>query len=188
MKECVDTQKVPEVKLTLNVMDSDQSLYGKIKGILMQAELEILDEFRLHYGELVPKISENINGIKEKLSPLQEDNTVKETFEQCQIENTKLEQKLKTRRDKKKKNIPTLTDRIKAIDQGEVEEKRRQHRPPNHGANSSNQYRDDKFSNPPRRGRNQPQDQQRNQQYQSGYRMREDSYYNRRVPQQPLTT
>ena len=96
----------------------------------MQAELEILDEIRLHYSELAPKISDNISCIKQKLSSVQEDDTVKTTYEQC--ENIKLQQKLLNRRDKKKSEIPTTTDRIKDLDQGKTEDRKKQRqRPPN---------------------------------------------------------
>ena len=78
LEECQEKQimmKGLQLKLTLNVMDQDRALEVRIQGILIKAELEILEEIINHYEELGRKVSGKLLELKttvlcaEKISP-----------------------------------------------------------------------------------------------------------------------
>ena len=84
--------------------------------------MEILDELKQHYTDLSANITGKLKQIEDELSPLAKDNQlIKDSFESSKSENQLLESKLKTRRDKKKMNVPSNDQRIKNVEMGNSE-------------------------------------------------------------------
>ena len=123
LEEASKTRVIPkglQLKFKLNAVEQTRGLEARITGILLAAELEIVEELREHYKELSENITQKLQQIEQTLSPLANDNRlVKDTFDASKSENQILEQKLKTRREKKKANDTPSTDkRIRDVEEG----------------------------------------------------------------------
>ena len=89
------------------------------KGILIQAELEVMNENIDHYETLNQELAHSINEIKQTLLPVEQENSlISTTYSESQKETQILKEKLENRRGTKKNNIPNMHDRIKRIQEG----------------------------------------------------------------------
>ena len=130
LQQCQKECRIPnglQLKLQLNVVDGDISLLSKIKGILLQAEIEIVEELTDHYQELTDKLQNQAAEVQDTLKSFEEQNNqIKETYQESKKETDILEQKLRTRRDNKIKRIQNHEERIEQLKKDNTLNPRRQ--------------------------------------------------------------
>lgn len=161
LQECRNKRKTPaglQLKFDLNAVDQDNGLKGRILGILITAEMEIMEELVQHYDTLNQSLSKRLKEIQTTLSQLEKDKpTITNTYEDSKREGEILKYKLKSRREDKIRRYLDFDDRIKAMEQNDDKAKRynnRQVSQPNTHTNYNNRPTIDML--PPSNHRNPP--------------------------------
>ena len=102
-----------------------------------------MDEIIDHYQILNQELADSIDNTKQTLLPLEDDNPlISTTYSNSKKETGILKEKLKTRRDNKKANIPNLDDRIKQLQEGKQDNitRDRQQLPASHERSNNRRY------------------------------------------------
>lgn len=121
LQDCLKQRRVPKglkLQLTLNAVDQDKGLEGRIAGILIQAELEILEELISHYEELNEKLTKSQEETQTILAEVEKDEPlIKDAYTSSDNEVENLKRKLKFRREDKMRLNPNVDERIKRLEE-----------------------------------------------------------------------